>query len=192
MTTSTITRKRAPAGFTLAEVMISATISTFVLAGVLSSFLLLGRSGANLVNYTTMDAQTRRALEDFAQDVRMANNIVLNSPPTSLTLTVPDNYTSNSNQVTYFWGTTSGNSLYHYFYRRPGNATSTSAVTTYIGNVTSLAFNRYDRLNAATTSDTDTKRVQLSMTITSTNSTVVSATDTTLSASFVLRNKATN
>ncbi len=50
MTTSTIRSERRLRGFTLVEVMIAATLGTFVLAGVLSTFLMLGRSGANVAN----------------------------------------------------------------------------------------------------------------------------------------------
>jgi prepilin-type N-terminal cleavage/methylation domain-containing protein len=175
-------------GFTLVEVMIGAALGSVILAGVLSTFLMLGRMGANIASYTTMDSQTRRALEDFAQDVRMANNITWNSA-TSITLTVPDNYVSNSNQVTYAWDSTAGSSTYHYFYRKPGDSASGATKSTYIANVTSFTFYRYDRLNAATATDAATKRVQINLTVTTTNSTVVSATDTTLSASFILRNK---
>lgn len=171
--------------------MIGSTLGAFVMAGVLSTFLMLGRSGANLVNYTTMDAQTRRALEDFAQDVRMASNVTWNSE-TSITLTVPNNYTSDSNQVTYAWDNTSGTSTYQTYYRKPGNAASSSARTTYITNVTSFTYLRFDRLNATASTDISTKRVQLRMTIARSSTTVVTATDTTLSASFVLRNKTTN
>lgn len=168
--------------------MISATLSTFVLAGVLSSFLMLGRSGTMLVNYTTMDTQARRALEDFAQDVRMATNVTWNSS-TSITLTVSDNYASTSNKVTYAWDNTEGSATYHYFYRKPGDANSTNAKTTYIANVTSFAFARYDRLNNDATTDPSTKRIQIGMTITTTAKTVVNATDSLVSASFILRNK---
>lgn len=178
-------------GFTLAEVMIGSTISSIVLLGVLSTFLMLGRSGTNIVSYTTMDAQTRRALEDFAQDIRMASDIDWNSD-SSITLTVPDNYTGNGNQVTYAWETDSAQANYHYFYRKPGAAAATTTKTNYIANVTGFTFYRYDRLNSPTTTKAATKRVQFSMTITTANRTVVSATDTTLSASFILRNKTTN
>jgi Tfp pilus assembly protein PilW len=41
--------------------MIGATIGSFVLVGVLSAFLMLGRSGTNIVAYTSMDTQTRHA-----------------------------------------------------------------------------------------------------------------------------------
>ncbi len=194
MTTSTTTRRATPTGFTLAEVMIGATIGSFVLVGVLSAFLMLGRSGANIVNYTTMDSQTRRGLEEFAQDVRMASNLTWNSD-SSITLTVPDNYASSTplpNLVTYAWDDTAGSDTYHCFYRKPGDDAVRSDKTRYIANVTAFTFYRYDRLNAPTATDASTKRVQVSMTITTTNRTVVSATDATLSASFILRNKTTN
>jgi prepilin-type N-terminal cleavage/methylation domain-containing protein len=191
MTISTTIPRHAPRGFTLVEVIIGSTIASFVLVGVLSTFLMLGRSGTNITAYSTMDSQTRKALEDFAQDIRMASGITWNSD-SSVTLTVPDNYASTSNLVTYAWDTTSGSSTYHYFYRKPGDSASNNTKTTYIANVTSFTFYRYDRLNAATSSDAATKRIQIQMTITTTSQTVMSATDTTLSASFVLRNKTTN
>lgn len=191
MTISTTTRRRVGAGFTLAEVIVGSTIASFVLAGIMSTFLMLGRSGTNIVAYTTMDTQTRRALEDFAQDLRMASNVTWNSS-SSITLTVPDNYSLNGNQVTYAWDTVSASGTYHYFYRKPGNDAAVTSKTTYIANVTSFTYYRYDRLNAAATTDAATKRIQIQMTISTTNRTVVSATDSTLSASFVLRNKTTN
>jgi Tfp pilus assembly protein PilW len=168
--------------------MIGATIGSFVLIGVLSTFLLMGRSGVNLSAYTTMDAQTRRALEELAQDLRMASGITWNSS-TSITLTVPDNYTTSSNQVTYAWDTTTGSATFHYFYRVPGTASSGATRTRYIANITSFSYSRFDRLNAAASTDTSTKRIQLTMTISSTSSTAPTATDTTISASYVLRNK---
>ena len=177
-------------GMTLVEVMIGSALGAFVLAGVLSSFLMLGRSGTLLVNYTAMDQQARRALEDFSQDVRMATNVTWNSAY-SITLTVPDNYTTTSNLVTYAWDNTSGSTTYHYFYRQPGNDATPSrpAKTTYIANVTSFSFSRFDRLNAPTSTNISTKRLQIAMTITTTGQTVVSATDSLVSASFILRNK---
>ena len=100
MTTITTRFKSRRGGFTLVEVMIGAVIGTIVLAGVLSSFLMLGRSGANVANYSMMETQSRRALEELSQDLRMANGVIWNSDQ-SITLTVPDNYTATSNQVTY-------------------------------------------------------------------------------------------
>ena len=185
---SSTTAPRLARGFTLAEVMIGSTIGSFVLLGVLSTFLMLGRSGVNLNSYTAMDAQTRKALEEFAQDVRMASDITFNSTA-SITLTVPDNYTTTSNKVTYTWDTTASSATFHYFYRVPGTSAATSPKTTYVANVTGFTFARFDRLNVAATTDTSTKRIQLTMTISTANRTVVTATDTTISASYILRNK---
>ncbi|MBI3874494.1 MAG: prepilin-type N-terminal cleavage/methylation domain-containing protein, partial [Verrucomicrobia bacterium] len=82
---------RRRAGFTLVEVMIAASLGSFVLLGVLTTFLMLGRSGVAAQNYSQMEGDARRGLEEFAQDVRMANDITLNgsSPYTSITLSMP-------------------------------------------------------------------------------------------------------
>lgn len=193
------TAARLGQGFTLAEVMIGASIGSFVLLGVLTTFLMLGRSGVNINSYAAMDAQTRRTLEDFAEDARMANNITFNpsstsSTGTSITLTLPDpdtaaNHTDASGQVTYTWDNTAGSSSFHYFYRVPGTSAATTPKLLYVANVTSFTFTRYDHTNVATTADTTTKRIQINMTVSTANKTVVTATDTTISASFVLRNK---
>ena len=197
MTSTTTTRRLRPGAFTLAEVMIGATIGSFVLVGVLSAFLMLGRSGTNIVAYTSMDTQTRRALEEFAQDIRMASDLTWNSTG-SITLTVPDNYPTTSHRVTYAWDNVAGSATYHCFYRKPGTAVDNdprlNPKTTFITNVTSFTFRRYNRNNLATetTTDPETKRIRIEMTLTTTNRTVVSATDTTLSATFVMRNKPSN
>ena len=87
-------------GFTLVEVMVAGTLGSMVLAGVLSSFLMLTRSSQRLYYYNGMEAESRRTLEEFAQDVRMASDSTYNSA-TSVTLTVPDNYGTSGNRVTY-------------------------------------------------------------------------------------------
>src|SRR3954465_12895830 len=77
-------RRRA---FTLVEVMVASTLASFVLAAVLSTFLFMGRSGANLRNYSDMESQARRSLEAFAEDVRQASAITWNTS-TDITLAV--------------------------------------------------------------------------------------------------------
>jgi prepilin-type N-terminal cleavage/methylation domain-containing protein len=175
-------------GFTLVEVMIAATLGSIVLAGVLSTFLMISRSGMSAANYTTMDTQSRRALDEFSRDVRQASNVTWNSSA-SVTLSVPDNYATTSNLVTYTWNNSSSSSTYRCFYRVPGNSTATSPKTVFVRNVTSFSYARFDRLNATTTSDASTKRIQIAMTVTSTSVTVVATTAQLVSASFILRNK---
>jgi Tfp pilus assembly protein PilW len=180
-------RLRARA-FTLVEVMIGASLGSIVLAGVLSTFLMLARSGMSAANYTTMDTQSRRALEEFAQDVRMASNVTWNST-SSITLTVPENYTASSNQVTYAWdNTTASSATYHCFYREPASSVNTGKMI-YVRNVTSFTFSGYNRLNVATVLNASIKRIQIAMTVTTTANTAVATTDQLVSASFILRNK---
>jgi type II secretory pathway component PulJ len=187
---STRPRHRARAGFTLVEVMIAGSLGTMVLAGVLSTVLILGRSGQRLYFYNGMENESRRTLEEFAQDVRMSSDSVYNSAA-SVTLTVPDNYAANGNQVTYAFGSATLNSVTYNncFYRRPGNASSTVAPTILVQNVTDCVFTRYDVLGNATSSDAATKRIELSLRVSNTRSTLVAATDNIVSATYLLRNK---
>ena len=65
----------APAGgFTLAEVLIASALSAFVLAGVLSAFVFLSRSGFRISGYGELDAEVRRGLAAFARDTRNATD----------------------------------------------------------------------------------------------------------------------
>ena len=179
------------AGFTLPEIMIGASIGSFILAGVLSSFIMMTRGGQRLYNYNGMELEARRALEEFAQDVRMASNITYNSA-TSLTLVVPDNYTSYSNQVTYNYDSATSGATAGSFYRRPGNADSTAGYQILAHNVYSCAFNRYDRLGVATTSDPSTKRIELSLRMRIASTAGAAATENAVSATYLLRNKTAN
>ena len=177
-------------GFTLVEVMVAGTLGSMVLAGVLSSFLMLTRSSQRLYYYNGMEAESRRTLEEFAQDVRMASDSTYNSA-TSVTLTVPDNYGTSGNRVTYAFGNTTLNAVTYNncFYRRPGDASSTIAPTILVKNVTDCVFLRYDVLGGATTLDSATKRIELSLRVSNTRSTLVAATDNIVSATYLLRNK---
>jgi hypothetical protein len=50
-------------------------------------------------------------------------------------------------------------------------------------------FTRYDVLGNATSSDAATKRIELSLRVSNTRSTLVAATDNIVSATYLLRNK---
>lgn len=172
--------RRRSGGFTLAEMMIGATISTFVLAGVLSTFLFLGRSGANLQNYSDMEAQARSALEQFAQDTRQASAITWNSA-TSVTLTV------DSTPITY--ASASGS-----FTRQTPTATRTllTGIITFSFKAYTIAGTEITGIGGATTlaaAGKTTKQLQISLEAARTSRTVSAATNTVLSARFILRNK---
>jgi len=162
--------------------MIAAAISSFLLAGVMSTFLFLGRSGANIQNYNDMEAESRKALEIFAEDTRQASAIAWNSN-TNVTLTV------NSVSVSYYYD--SANKI---FYRRVGTGTPLSLVS----NVTTFQYSAYSitgsnlPLSSATeltTATKSTKQLQVSLEAVRNTRTVSTASNTVLSARFILRNK---
>lgn len=186
MTTTSTQFKKRCSGFTLVEVIIGSLVSTMILAGVLTTFLMLGRSGANVANYSTMEMESRRALEELSQDLRMASNITWNTPQ-SITLTVPENYTSTGNQVTYAFDSSTKE-----FYVMAGTAAATNPKRALVRSVESCTFARFNRLNIATAANPTTKRIQITLVVRRKSQTVASASNTILSASYILRNKPVN
>ena len=189
-------RGAAARAFTLTEVIITSTLTGIVVAAILSTFLMMGRTGANIRNYTELEAQARKALEVFARDVRMAGNVSWNggspSDATNVTLALPNATLPASNtEITYFWDTDSTSATYRCFCRKAGAYDSTNVPTVLVRNVT--VFHIYGfKIGGGTTTATnalDTKQVQLNLTASRTSTTVVTATDLVLSARFILRNK---
>ena len=176
--------RRPARGFTLVEVMVGATLSTIILAGTITVFLFLGRSGANLRNYTDMESQARKSLEVFAQDTRQASSVTWNSVD-SVTLVV------NAANIQYTY--TSGN-----FVRTVG-----TSATTLLSGITNFGFSAYDingntvvenatdlsSAAARTTANNATKQVQISLSAARSTMTVTTASNIVLSARYVLRNK---
>jgi prepilin-type N-terminal cleavage/methylation domain-containing protein len=182
-------------GFTLVEIMIGAALGSMVLLGIMTTYLLLLRSGISASNYAVMESQARRTFEQLGIDARMASRVtstLTGTTVTQITLTVPNNYVSNSNKVTYAFDSTN-----QWFYVVPGDGTAyvvPGAGTVPVGqqilirSVASAAFNRYDLAHAATTSDSATRHVQLAITVRRSAVRVVAETETILSAAFTLRN----
>lgn len=187
MTTTTLSpardaTRRARRGFTLVEVLISSTLAAFILTGVMTCFLFLGRSGANIQNYNDMEGQARRGLEQFAQDVRQASEITWNSA-TDVTLTV------DASSIRWAYDSSSGK-----LYRR------TSTVTReMITGITSFTYKAYtiagaeitdfSSASARTTAGQTTKQLQISLEASRTSTTAARATNLVLSARYILRNK---
>jgi hypothetical protein len=167
----------------MVELMVAAALSAFVLTGVMSAFLFMGRSGANLRNYSDMESQSRKALEQFAEDVRQASAI-------SWTTNVYVTLTVNSAGVAYYYDSSTGT-----FYRR--TATNTTALITGITNGTfvykpyNVAGTLLPLVTAAnlTAAGSSTKQLQISLEASRTSQTVASATNLVLSARYILRNK---
>lgn len=184
---------QARRGFTLAEVMIAATISTFVLAGVLSAFLMIGRSGFLASSYSELESETRRALEIFGNDARKATDIRWNSS-SNITLWVAT-ATNATNAVTYAYDRDDGSATKGCFYRLVGEADSTLPRRILVRNVNpDFTFERFkleqsSETDNRATSDLETKQVQVTMRARRSGSTTVSANQAALSARYILRNK---
>ena len=161
--------------------MIGAALSTFILAGVLSTFLFLGRSGANVQSYNDMEAQSRKALEYFAEDTRQASDLTWTSS-TTVKLTVngaPITYTYDSAAQTF-------------------SRTAAGATRVMMSGIVSFEFKAYNITGAAlplnsasalATAGQSTKQLQIFLGAARNNTTAVTATNTVLSARFILRNK---
>lgn len=174
-------------GHTLVEVLIAATLASFTLLGVLSSFLFLARSGTNIRNYSDMESQARKALELFAEDVRQASSISWASN-SSITLTVntqPITYTFNSGNSNFTRSHLDGGTLVTRVLIS-GVTPNTFAFRAYTVSGVELPLVSGANLTAA---GVNTKQLQISLEATRANQTVVSATNTVLSARFILRNK---
>jgi prepilin-type N-terminal cleavage/methylation domain-containing protein len=180
-------------GFTLVEVMVSATISTVILAGVLTAFVYIGRSGFAASSYAEMEGQTRTALQIFGDDVRKATDIRTNNTR-SITLWVAT-ATSGTTLVTYAYDTDAASTTYQCFYRLVGDATSTLPRRVLIRNVASdFAIQRYKLEQSGVTDNTasndrETKQIEVTLRATRTGTTVVAANQSALSARYILRNK---
>jgi hypothetical protein len=162
------------------EVMVSGALAAIILAGTLTTFLFLGRSGANLRNYNDMEAQARKSLEIFAEDTRQASSVIWSSE-NARTLVV--------NAANVYYTYSSGN-----FTRK-----TFSGATTLLTGITTFNFSAYDINGAAitdfstatarTTANNATKQVQISLSAARATQTVTTATNIVLSARYVLRNK---
>lgn len=162
--------------------MIGASLGAFLLAAVLSTFLFLGRSGANVQNYNDMEAQARKALELFAEDTRQASGVTWGADSNTVTLTV------NGASVVYSYDPSARR-----FIRRDSTRTQilVTGITTFAFSAYNISGNSLPLVTTAnlTAANGSTKQLQISLEASRTSTTVVAATNTVLSARFVLRNK---
>lgn len=183
--------RRSVGGFTLSEVLMAATLSVFVLAGVLSAFLFIGRSGLNASSYSEMEAEARRGLEVFAEDVRMASDVRWNHAQ-SLTLIRPAG--TGSAETTYGYDADSDSPTYRCFFRVEGNASSAAIRRVLMRDIApDFTFKRFKLeqtgvVDAAAANDLETKQIQLTLRADRGNRGVM-ASSTVVSARYVLRNK---
>lgn len=172
------------------------TLAGFIMTGIMTTFLFLGRSGANVQNYSDMEAQARRALELFAQDVRQASSISWQAEGTRTetingvsTLLKWEHARSvrlvvDSQTVTYTFAANTNT-----FYRTSGTTTA------LVSGITMFSFTAY-KINGAllpladlTAANRSTKQLQISLEAERSSRTAATATNLVLSARYILRNK---
>lgn len=214
MTTTTPSptlNRRPAAGFTLVELMIGSSLAAFILAGILSTFLFMGRSGANIQNYSDMESQARRALEIFAEDSRQANSITwvtgnqirlfLGAVATDYTdYTYANGASANKgtltrrvvvNNVTVSTTVLLSGIINPVARTSDAQTNCTPFFRGYNINGVELKAIQYTSPSATDLSSASsaTKQLQISMEASRTSRTVAAATNTVLSARFILRNK---
>lgn len=209
--------KRFSPGFTLIELLVSMGLASFILVGVLMSFLMIGRMGANVQNYTEIESKARKVLEQFSREARLAYNMddgvstsvaFSGNSSTQVRFYIPD---SNSTNRT---GTSTGAYTVTYaisgsnFTRTgppitdPTGASSTTILMTNVQQIGSTPYlNFYKHLPTSTNYNTalttpnsavsylEAQQIEVNFLVYRTSTTVTKATNKVLSARFILRNK---
>lgn len=128
------TIRQSTAGFTLVELIIGMSLALVITSGVMSTYLFLGRNLARLSYQQKLEAEGRRAIQYFAQDVRIARAVT-----TATT-------TAGAARVTFSVKTVNGEkSLTYYF-----NGTSLPVSVALPGATVSVPANSLIRLDGAT------------------------------------------
>jgi type II secretory pathway pseudopilin PulG len=176
------------AAFTLVEVIIAATLSALVLAGVLSAFVFITSTGFRASGYSEMEAEIRRGLEAFARDARNATDVHWNSAQ-SITLKL------GTGAVTYSYDNNPASLTYRGFFRVEGDTGSALPRLVLIHNVEpEFAFKRFKLMQAnvednTASNDSETKQLQVTLRTGRANGATAAAGNSAVSARYVLRNK---
>ena len=82
--------RKAP-GFTLVELLVSATLAAFAMTALLSAFVFLARNFTRMANLQALESQSRKALTYLQTDLALAETVKSGSTATasSVTLVLP-------------------------------------------------------------------------------------------------------
>ncbi len=171
-----LARSRKPSGFTLVEMMIAVALAGLVLAGAATTLNVWARSSMSLGNYADMSGNSRRALDIFSYDVRMANNVSV-SGSTTFTLAA--------------YNAGSGNSMVTYSFDADANTLTRNydgVSSIVLNDVEKFGFSYLDLNRAATTDALSVKVVQIEAVLLK-RVLNLNDTDEIISARFMLRNR---
>ena len=201
-TSSTRLTKRSDQAFSLVELIVGATISGFVLVGVLTAFLMLARVSTSIQQYTEIESKARKALEVMSRDIRLAY-FVNSASATSVELWLPDATSTrdvHSYTVIYTYDAANKKITRSEKAEPSGTAVSQDLVTGVLPITGTNVFNYYryntaagyvDGFNSANVAATtlEIKQLTVDFILARSKSTVAQATNKILSARFILRNK---
>jgi prepilin-type N-terminal cleavage/methylation domain-containing protein len=168
-------------GFTLVEILFAMAIATFILAGILTSYIFCMKGFRSLSNYNAMQADGRQSLDWFARDV-VASMAVSSCTSNQVVLLLPQ--TVNSAGVV-----TATNVVTHTIqnggWLRTNGAGSTKQLAVAVA---SLTFSLYDTNNFATAVASQAASIQVDAILTNS---VANNTQTSdfLSVRYLMRNK---
>lgn len=176
---STHRRRPQPGGYTLVEVLITLALGSFILTGILTSYVFSVRAFSRLSNYNEIQAAGRQSLDWFARDIR-AGIQISSCTATQVVVLLPQ--TVSSSGVVTATNTVTHKIKSGVWYRNSGGVSK--PLTT---NVTSLAFSLYDQAGNVTTQVSQAVSVQVDAFLTKSVQNKNQTTDF-LSARYRMRN----
>src|SRR6266850_2166812 len=154
--TSFSTRRNATGGFTLVEASMGAAIGAFIMAGVLSTYIMTIRQFNAISNYWEIHTDGRIAIDRFAADMRAVSDVTSFASNGPLVVKVPTAFDD--------YGNILSNKTVTYTYtasmlkRTDSTTSSTSVLTT---NVYNLKFGLFDRVGSNTTVLSNSKGISV-------------------------------
>lgn len=189
--------------FTLAELVVGSTLAAIVMAGVLSSFVFLGRNLTRISYQHALEAKSRIALGYLTADLKLATDVQSETSPSSPSDTRLKLKFISSTNTTYYV-TYAYDSTNKYLTRQVDSGTAVTLLADTAPNgqkvitCTSFDFNYYTTTSGTPTSQSTTTLVPYSIKLVEVSYTLESGsaangTKTQLqiaSARFALRNRA--
>lgn len=178
------------AGFTLVEVLLATAITAIAMSAILATTMAIARAGFRVDQYAEMENQSRKCLELFAQDARMAKSIAwLGTNSIQLTIPVDDTDTLPPLVRTYTYLPDE-----HRFVRVTG--ANTENLLTGVDEFLLMGYkvdgdSAFDPAAPPTdwsVVNNDTKQLQLSISCVRTQGPQVRSSQKVISARFILRN----
>lgn len=160
----------------MVELLVAIAIGSLFLGVAASCLNLLGRNSVAVGNYADMNASSRRALERFATDVRMAVDVIVSSKTALVFWRYNDSF--NLVRVGYWYDASKGE-VYRIF---------DGKISTVLMDVDAFGFEYYDLTHSSTTNALSVKEVEINASL-ERKVMNISNTNEIISARFMMRNR---